>query len=122
LVEVEVVDEIPPPNFNPPLNNLEELVLIQLRDLFSEPLSLFSDPYTMSNVSVSSSVAKPSIPSVSGTQGISVMSTLPSLSVTGPTPSMHFSTGPLSMGHCSCPRFHLSVYLEFMCPSHHFQC
>jgi hypothetical protein len=28
LVEVEVVDEIPPPNFNPPLTNPEAPILI----------------------------------------------------------------------------------------------
>jgi hypothetical protein len=34
LVEVEVVDEIPPPKFNPPLTTPEAPVLILIRDIF----------------------------------------------------------------------------------------
>jgi hypothetical protein len=87
---VEVVDKIPPPNFNPPLIDLEAPILIQVREFFSEPFSLFSNPHTMSRLSVSSSVVDPSSPFVSGTKGIPTMSTLPSLSTIGPTPSVLF--------------------------------
>jgi hypothetical protein len=44
--EVEVVDESPPPHFNPPLTGPNDPILVQVRDLFSEPFSLFSDPHT----------------------------------------------------------------------------
>jgi len=51
-IEVEVVDEIPSPNFNPPLNSPNNPILIQIRELFSEPFSLFSDPHIMLGKSV----------------------------------------------------------------------
>jgi hypothetical protein len=62
---VEVVDESPPPNFNPPLTDSDTPILVQVREFFSEPFSLFNDPHTMSGPSVSSSVVEPSIPSMS---------------------------------------------------------
>jgi len=96
--EVEVVDESPPSSFNPPLTNLDTLILIQVRELFSEPFYLFSDPHTMSGPSVSSSVSEPSSPSTSKTAGILVMSTLPSLSAIGPIQTMLVSTGPSIWG------------------------
>jgi hypothetical protein len=37
LVEVEVVNEIPPPKFNPRLIELGSPLLIQVRDIFGEP-------------------------------------------------------------------------------------
>jgi hypothetical protein len=49
---MEVVDENPPPKFNPPLTNPYAPVLIQVRELCSEPFSLFIDPHTMSRPSV----------------------------------------------------------------------
>jgi hypothetical protein len=94
LVEVEVVDERPPPNFNPPLTDPEAPILVQVKEIFSEPFSLFSSPHTMSVPSVSSSVFEPSSPSSSGTWGIPVMSTLLSLTTIGPTLYIPFSIGP----------------------------
>jgi hypothetical protein len=70
LVEVEVVDEHPPQNFNPPLTEPNTPILVQVREIFSEPFSLFTHPPTMSGPSVSSSVAEPTSPSSSGTGGI----------------------------------------------------
>jgi hypothetical protein len=62
-VEVEVVKKSPPPHFNPPLIDPRDPVLIQVRELFSEPFSLFNDPHIMSDPSVLSSVVEPSNPS-----------------------------------------------------------
>jgi hypothetical protein len=45
--KVEVVDEHPPPNFNPPLTEPDAPILVQVREIFSEPFSLFSHPPTM---------------------------------------------------------------------------
>jgi hypothetical protein len=80
LVEVEVVDERPPQNFNPPLTEPNAPLLVQVREIFSAPFSLFSHPPTMSGTSVSSSVVEATSPSSSGTGGnplgsIPVMST-----------------------------------------------
>jgi len=55
-VEVEAVDEIPPPNFNPSLTGPFELVLLVLRGNFGESFSFFSDLHMISRVSVSSSM------------------------------------------------------------------
>jgi hypothetical protein len=59
LVKLEVVGEHPPPNFNPPLTKLDTSLLVQVREIFSEPFSLFSHPPTMLGPSVSSSVSEP---------------------------------------------------------------
>jgi hypothetical protein len=64
-----VVDEHPPQNFNPPLTEPDTPLLVQVREIFSEPFSLFSHPPTMSGPSVSSSVVEPMSPSSSGTGG-----------------------------------------------------
>jgi hypothetical protein len=103
LIEVAVVEKGPPPNFNPPLTKIDTPMLIQVRELLSEPFSLFIHPPTMSRLSVMSSVVDPSIPFSSGTRGkpfkgIPEMSTFPSLNTIGPTPSMSFSIGPLIWG------------------------
>jgi hypothetical protein len=65
FVEVEVVDEHPPPNFehpppnfNPPLIEPDTPLLVQVREIFSEPFYLFSHPPTMLGPSVSSSVSE----------------------------------------------------------------
>jgi hypothetical protein len=42
LVEVEVVDEHPPHNFNPPLTKPNTHILVQVREIFSEPFSFFT--------------------------------------------------------------------------------
>jgi hypothetical protein len=47
LVEDEVVDESPPPNYNPPLTNPKEPILVQVRELFRSPFSLFRNPTNM---------------------------------------------------------------------------
>jgi hypothetical protein len=47
LVEVEVVDECPPPNFNPPFTEPDTPILVQVMEFFGEPFSLFSYPSTM---------------------------------------------------------------------------
>jgi hypothetical protein len=103
LVEVEVVDEGPPTNFNPPLTERDTPILVEAREIFSDPLSFFSHPPTMSGPNVSSSVAEPTIPSSSGTGGnplggISVMSTLPPLISIRPTLFIPFYIGPLIPG------------------------
>jgi hypothetical protein len=53
-LEVEVVDEIPPTNLNPPLTDPDAPILVQVRELFSEPFSMFNEPYIMLGPSVSS--------------------------------------------------------------------
>jgi hypothetical protein len=58
LVEVEVVYEIPPPKFNPSLIDPKAPLLVQEGDIFSEPFSLFNNPYTMSGTSIFYFVAK----------------------------------------------------------------
>jgi len=119
---VEVVNESPPPNFNPPSTSPYMLVLVQIREIFSELFSLFNNPHTISGPSGSSSVAEPSSPSMSGTRSISVISTLPSLSTIRPTPSMPISTGPSIWGTPTVSLFDLFVFLTFLCPSHQFLC
>jgi len=56
---VEVVYEGTPTNFNPPLTNRDEPLLVQVREIFSDPFYLFSHPPTMLGPSVSSSVSEP---------------------------------------------------------------
>jgi hypothetical protein len=43
LIEVEVVDEGPLSNFNPPLIDLEAPLLVKEGDIFSHPFSLFNN-------------------------------------------------------------------------------
>jgi hypothetical protein len=65
FIEVEVVDEHPPPNFNPPLTELGTPLLVHVREIHSETFSLFIRAPTMSKPGVSSSVVEPKSPSPS---------------------------------------------------------
>jgi hypothetical protein len=47
FVKVEVEDECPPPIFNPPMAGPYTPILIQAREIFSEPFSLSSTPPIM---------------------------------------------------------------------------
>jgi hypothetical protein len=100
---VEVVEECCPPNFNLPLTEPNDPILFQVREIFSEPFSLFSDPPTMLGPNVSSSIAEHMSPSSSGIGGnspggILTMSTLPPLRSIRPTLSISFYVGPLIWG------------------------
>jgi len=53
-----VVDESPPQNFNPPLIEPDAPLLVQVREIFSAPFSLFSHPPKILGTSVSSSVVE----------------------------------------------------------------
>jgi len=94
LFKVDVVEECPPQNLNPPLTEPDAPLLVQVREYFSDPFSLFCHPPTMSRTSVAFSVVEPSSPYLSGTMGIHVISTLTSLSSIRPTSSMPFYIGP----------------------------
>ena len=49
-VEIEVVDESSLPNFNPPLIGPLYPVLLEVREIFFEPFSFFSNPHMMSGM------------------------------------------------------------------------
>jgi hypothetical protein len=87
-IQIEVVDEIPPPNFNPPLTGPFDPVLLRVGEHFSEPFSLFNNPHMMFGMSDSSSKGVPTTSSSSVMKNTLVMSSLPSIKVVGPTPYM----------------------------------
>jgi hypothetical protein len=93
LVEVDLVEEKYPPNFNPPLTKPNVLVLVKVREIFSESFPLFIDPHTMLGPVVSSSMDEPSSPSTRVIGGIPIMPNLKILRNIGPTPSMFLSIG-----------------------------
>jgi hypothetical protein len=66
----------------------------------------------MLGLSVSSILAEPSNPSSSGNEGIPIMSSLPSLTVVGPTPSI-----PFTMGHSIWGTLSLSNFLSISIPN-----
>jgi len=65
-VEIEVIDEIPPPKFNPPLIVPFNPLLIQVNIPFGDHVSYFNNPHKNSCINGSSSMGK-RIPTLSST-------------------------------------------------------
>jgi hypothetical protein len=87
-IQIEVIDEIPPPKFHPPLTGPFDPVLLRVKEHFSEPFFLFNNLHTMFGTSDSLSMGVPTTSSYSFMGGTSMVSPFPSISVVGSTSSM----------------------------------